>query len=223
MHYPGGKSGCGVYQKLINLIPPHRVYIETHLGGGAILRKKKPAMRNIGVDIDKAVIESWNSEKRDKYKIIHADAMDFLCSWKFEGDEFIYVDPPYLKSTRRSQRRMYRFDYTFDDHRILLEKLREINCAIMISGYDSPLYRNILNSWELYQFSCKTQYGVARELVWMNYSRPNILHDYSYIGENANERQNIDRLVKRWVKNFEKMPLYTRQRVLSELQKVSLR
>ena len=31
MNYPGGKGG--VYQRLINLMPPHEVYIETHLGG----------------------------------------------------------------------------------------------------------------------------------------------------------------------------------------------
>ena len=41
MNYPGGKGG--VYQRLINLMPPHDVYIETHLGGEAIIRNKKPA------------------------------------------------------------------------------------------------------------------------------------------------------------------------------------
>lgn len=30
MNYHGGKGG--VFQKLINLMPPHEVYIETHLG-----------------------------------------------------------------------------------------------------------------------------------------------------------------------------------------------
>ena len=38
MAYPGGKNGAGVYQTLINLIPPHDTYIETYLGGGAIMR-----------------------------------------------------------------------------------------------------------------------------------------------------------------------------------------
>ncbi|KHE92566.1 MAG: hypothetical protein SCABRO_01681, partial [Candidatus Scalindua brodae] len=39
MNYPGGKGG--VFQKLINLMPPHDVYIETHLGGGAVIRNKR--------------------------------------------------------------------------------------------------------------------------------------------------------------------------------------
>jgi hypothetical protein len=34
MTYPGGKGGAGVYQMIINQIPPHRVYIEPFLGGG---------------------------------------------------------------------------------------------------------------------------------------------------------------------------------------------
>jgi len=48
MNYPGSKGG--VYQRLINLMPPHEVYIETHLGGGAVIRKKKPAKKNIGLN-----------------------------------------------------------------------------------------------------------------------------------------------------------------------------
>ena len=52
--YPGGKGG--VFQRLINLMPSHEVYIETHLGGGAIMRNKRPALRNIGIEIDPKVI-----------------------------------------------------------------------------------------------------------------------------------------------------------------------
>ena len=39
MRYPGGKGGAGVYQTIINNIPPHDTYIETHLGGGNILER----------------------------------------------------------------------------------------------------------------------------------------------------------------------------------------
>jgi len=50
--YPGGKNGAGVYQRLINLMPPHRVYIEPFLGGGAIMRLKRAAPLSIGLDLD---------------------------------------------------------------------------------------------------------------------------------------------------------------------------
>jgi DNA adenine methylase len=58
-YYPGGKNGSGVYQRIINLMPPHRVYIEPFLGGGAIFRLKKPAEVNIGLDLDQAVIDDF--------------------------------------------------------------------------------------------------------------------------------------------------------------------
>lgn len=56
MTYPGGKNGAGVYQTIINLMPPHEVYVEPFLGGGAVMRLKKPALVNIGVDLDSAAI-----------------------------------------------------------------------------------------------------------------------------------------------------------------------
>jgi hypothetical protein len=61
MGYPGGKSGPGVYHRLINLMPPHPVYCEPFLGGGAVMRLKRPAAYNIGVDLDAEVIASWRS------------------------------------------------------------------------------------------------------------------------------------------------------------------
>jgi len=51
MAYPGGKNGAGVYQTLINLMPPHEAYIEPFLGGGAVMRLKRPARLNIGIDL----------------------------------------------------------------------------------------------------------------------------------------------------------------------------
>jgi len=53
MTYDGGKGGAGVYQAIINLMPAHDVYIETHLGGGNILLRKRLAPRgSIAIEID---------------------------------------------------------------------------------------------------------------------------------------------------------------------------
>ena len=53
--YPGGKNSC--FQKIINLIPPHRVYIELFLGSGAVMKNKRAAELNIGVEVDRDVLE----------------------------------------------------------------------------------------------------------------------------------------------------------------------
>ena len=64
VNYPGGKNGSGVYQRLINLMPPHSVYIEPFLGGGALMRLKRPAAFNIGVDLDAELIARWRARNK---------------------------------------------------------------------------------------------------------------------------------------------------------------
>lgn len=59
--YYGGKNGEGVMQAIINQIPPHRIYIEPFLGSGAIIKNKKPALRNVGIEIDKETIDTFHS------------------------------------------------------------------------------------------------------------------------------------------------------------------
>lgn len=58
MEYPGGKGAC--FRHIVNLMPPHDVYIESHLGGGNVLERKKPARLNIGIDADAGLIDVWN-------------------------------------------------------------------------------------------------------------------------------------------------------------------
>jgi len=67
MTYPGGKSGAGVFQRIINLMPPHRVYVEPFLGGGAILRHKRLAQVSIGIDKDKLALMTICRSLRERY------------------------------------------------------------------------------------------------------------------------------------------------------------
>lgn len=57
MNYPGGKNAPGVYQRIVNLIPPHDVYVEPFLGSGAVMRLKRPARVNIGLDLELAALD----------------------------------------------------------------------------------------------------------------------------------------------------------------------
>ncbi len=59
MTYYGGKDGSGVAQRLINQIPPHRVFISAFLGDCAVLRRIRPAEMSIGIDRDRANIDRW--------------------------------------------------------------------------------------------------------------------------------------------------------------------
>ena len=81
----------------LNLMPPHEVYIESHLGGGASMRYKREAKRNIGIEIDPAVIGMWADINQTDFELIYGDAIAFLTRYPFTGNELVYCDPTYLK------------------------------------------------------------------------------------------------------------------------------
>ena len=125
MAYFGSKATSGLCQPLIAMMPPHDTYIETHLGGGAIMRRKPAALHNIGIDRDARALGEFECDYR--VELIHGCAHRFLGEYAFEGSELLYSDPPYLKRTRTSKRR-YRFDYEEADHVELLELLKAVPC-----------------------------------------------------------------------------------------------
>ncbi len=126
-------------------MPPHGTYIETHLGGGAVLRHKRPARRTIGIDLDPAVIEAWRQDNHDGIELVCGDALAFLQGFPFTGAEMVYADPPYLMETCRSGP-LYRYETTTEQHRELLDCLQILPCKVMISGYWSALYEKALKS-----------------------------------------------------------------------------
>ncbi|EGH27962.1 DNA methylase [Pseudomonas syringae pv. syringae] len=215
MRYPGGKGKC--YQRLINLMPPHQTYIESHLGGGAVMRHKKAAQRNIGLDLDATVIERWHTEEAGACELHHVDAVTFLQAFAFTGDELVYVDPPYVPQTRR-RAKVYRCDYTEEDHVRLLNCLVILPCNVMISGYDSELYNQELAGWRKVSFPAKTHVDVREEVVWMNYEPANRLHDTRYLGETFRDRQTIQRRQARLRSRIDSMSELERHELLQWMQ-----
>jgi DNA adenine methylase len=219
MNYPGGKGG--VYQKLINIMPPHEVYIETHLGGGAIMRNKRPAKINIGIEIDPKVIAMWSSNTTPKnFKLICKDAIEYLNDYQFTGKELVYCDPPYLRNTRKKYYPLYKHEYTIEQHVELLKVIKSLPCMVMISGYKSQLYMEFLKDWHTNFFQATTHHGTATEWIWMNYSLPEQLHDYRYLGDNFRERERIKKKTKRWILRLKKMPALERKALLSAIYPV---
>ncbi|RDU98285.1 DNA adenine methylase [Trinickia dinghuensis] len=214
MRYPGGKGKC--YQRLINLMPPHRVYIESHLGGGAVMRHKRPADRSIGIDIDARVINDWRKQAVPHCDLVHSDAVRFLADYDYCGDELIYSDPPYVASTRR-RTRVYRHEYSTEDHVRLLQTLGQVPCKVLLSGYDSELYARLLPAWRKVSFSAKTHTGMREECVWMNFEPPAYLHDATYLGRTFRERETIKRRHSRLMARFEQMDPIERNDLLRML------
>ena len=203
MRYDGGKGTC--YAQLINLIPPHKRYIETHLGGGAVMRHKLPSVEQFGIDSDSTVIEMWKSQLQSRHwTVLHGDAIETLGRMRLDDETFVYSDPPYHPGTRR-RARVYRHDYTVKDHENLLACLVKLPCKVMISGYTSPLYEATLASWSKHTFNTQTQAGRREECVWFNYPLPRVLHDDRYLGEGFRQREVIRRRQERLKQRVQKL------------------
>lgn len=215
MKYPGGKGKC--FQRLINMMPPHQTYIETHLGGGAVMRNKKSAQRSIGLDLDPAVIGRWQAEEPHVCELRQVDAVSFLETFPFTGGELLYVDPPYMPETRRRSK-VYRHDYSEADHLRLLRCLLSVPCNVMVSGYDNELYDRELIGWRKARFAAKTHVDVREEVVWMNFDAPDRLHDARYRGETFRDRQTIQRRQARLRSRIDVMDPLERAELLQWMQ-----
>ena len=214
--YFGSKATSGLCQPLIAMMPPHDTYIETHLGGGAIMRRKPAALHNIGIDRDARALGEFECDY--PVELIHGCAHRFLSESAFEGSELIYSDPPYLKRTRTSKHR-YRFDYEEADHVELLELLKGVPCQVMVSGYGSALYEERLEGWGRVELQVMNHAGVRTECVWMNFAADR-LHWARYAGRNFTDRQRIKRKAESWGRRYAALPVGERLAVLGAMMAV---
>ena len=211
--YFGSKATYGLCQPIISIMPPHDTYIESHLGGGAIMKRKPPAMRNIGVDIDIKTISEFKGDY--PVELVRGCAHTYLRNYPYQGRELVYCDPPYLLSTRTSNRR-YRFDYGEEDHIELLELLKTLPCNIILSGYPSALYDNRLKGWQTMELQVMNQGGVRTEKLWFNFTIDR-RHWVSFAGKNFTHRQCIKRKGENWGRRYKEMPRDERLVVLAAI------
>lgn len=237
MTYPGGKNGDGVYQRIINHMPKHERYIEAFLGGGAIVRMKKPAISSIGIDADGDVLRDFAARQAIAFRalrsdgipnltLIHADAIEWLAIHATDSDTIspntlVYLDPPYVISTRRQHRPIYRYELSEADHVCLLEISKMLPCMVVISGYWSELYAQALTGWRTDHFIARTRGGaMATEWLWMNYPEPLELYDYRYLGKNFRERERIHRKIERWKNRLIAMDSLERHAIMAAIDEI---
>lgn len=214
----GSKATSGLCQLLIALMPPHDIYIETHLGGGAIMQRKPPALHNIGIDLNARELAAFECD----YPVerVHGCAHRYLADFDYQGSELVYCDPPYLQRTRTSARR-YRYDYSESDHIELLTLLKSLPCQVILSGYPSTLYDDLLDGWRTLELQVMNQAGVRTEKLWFNFT-PDRVHWASYAGVNFTDRQRVKRKAANWGKRYEALPRAERLAVLAAMMAVEV-
>lgn len=224
--YNGGKESDGTYQKIINRIPYHDIYVEAFLGNGAIFRKKKLAQYSICIDMDASVINAWKQNNVPGTHFINSDAISWLENFRVSADifrqmgirVFIYLDPPYPKFVRKNQKNLYRNEMTDKDHTRLLKVISSYQVPVAISSYPNDLYDAVLEDWNSILFQNQTRQGTAIEKLWFNYDTPVELHDYRYLGDDYRERERIKGIIHRNTSKFLRMPAAERNALLENLK-----
>ncbi len=229
-HYFGGAGGDGTFQALINQIPPHETFISLFAGKCAVRYHMKPANANYMFDLDEEIIRFWRTWRKSKPGILHFDAQrknafdvldePWLTTATWLNNTFIFIDAPFPPSTRKApQRERYKYEMTDDDHarlaKVLHKDYRE--CMVMIRSYENPIYDKHLKGWHKVKYMNNTHGGPVEECAYINYPPPEELHDFSFVGENAEDRRRIKRKISRHVAALRKLPSKERNAIMHQL------
>ena len=107
------------------------------------------------------------------------DGIELVRDYGKHASNLLYLDPPYLALTRTSRGYALEMDGV-EAHRNLLDECVAASAAVVISGYASPLYSEVLKGWNAIQITgARDTLGRDRdEVVWMNRDVPSYLfHD----------------------------------------------
>lgn len=191
--------------------------------------RKPPARHNIGIDKDEEALT--NFMEREGYgqipnlQLVNRDAVDvlekfFLYPPSAGNRVLLYVDPPYLHETRTSNAR-YRCEYQVADHVRLLTCLKSLppEIRIILSGYPSQLYEELLPGWRSKEFQAMTRGGVRTEKIWMNYPE-GAAYSHKFAGKDYNDRHRIKRKAERWRAKYAALPPAERLAIMVALNEV---
>ena len=104
-------------------------------------------------------------------QIEHMDALKLIERYN-NPDVLMYLDPPYLRSTRRSGA-LYNHEMDEAGQVLLLDAITKSCAKIVISGYESDMYNRRLAGWyKDSTLSQTTSSEKATETIWMNYEPP---------------------------------------------------
>lgn len=80
-----------------------------------------------------------------------------------------YVDPPYVFETRADLSKDYAHELTDEDHAELLTFLRGLRGMVILSGYPSALYDDVLTDWRRVERKALADGAKERtEVLWIN-------------------------------------------------------
>jgi len=116
-------------------------------------------------NVPDAILEA--TERLRGVEIENKNALELIPKYN-SSDCLVYCDPPYVASTRKKY--MYRHEMHEDEKHIkLIEILLRHSGTVILSGYDSELYNELLQGWRKINIKGRARNGnVTDEIIWIN-------------------------------------------------------
>ena len=160
----------------------NRLSYRGSMGGGMTFKISGIKGNHIGRNIAQSYrkLENTIEDLKHRLKNVQIDnrpAIDVIERYLSSEKCFIYLDPPYVSSTRKSGKQ-YSCEMNDKQHKKLLETItdKKVKANIMISGYGHPLYKTWLEDkgWnrvtKMRKRDMSGKKGVkVEECLWMNY------------------------------------------------------
>lgn len=116
-------------------------------------------------------VDRLKGDTTNLVQIESMDALQLIEKYNFP-DVLMYLDPPYVKSTRRTNK-LYTVEMEEEGQNKLLDLIVKSKAKIVLSGYQSDLYDERLKGWKKDTIQTRTtSTDIATETIWMNYEPP---------------------------------------------------
>jgi DNA adenine methylase len=129
----------------------------------------------------------WNAIEALPQVVARIRRVQIICQSAFKAiprfdheEALIYCDPPYVHGSRCQQSTsVYQSEMSDDDHRKLASLLAKCKAAVVLSGYESPLYDGLYQGWRKVTRSIAnhaaggSQKARETECLWIKDARPN--------------------------------------------------
>lgn len=155
-----------------------RFYIRLNMGHGFRTSGEKVGWKNDVQGREKAYAsQNWAhlpdkimqaAERLRGVQIENMAAVELMNRFNY-NNVLIYLDPPYMPSTRHGKQ--YRHEmFTEESHEELLETALQHKGYVLISGYDTALYNARLKDWYRSETTSYSQIcSKKKEILWMNF------------------------------------------------------
>jgi DNA adenine methylase len=129
------------------------------------------------------LFEKWHQRLNNTY-LYNQDALEVIRKYDSPNTVF-YLDPPYVESTRKSEK--YKHEMTNNHHQELINLILQVEGSVTLSGYNNEIYKQLEDcNWKRFDFATSssmagkikgsklqgkgsaTKHAARTESIWIN-------------------------------------------------------